>query len=63
MTKFTDDYDIMTLTNCTDDENSIDITMPTLILTKPCCISSLYLKSLMSLLSLMSIHINETFKK
>ena len=39
----TDDYDNLTLTNCTDDENNIDIIMPTLFLTKPCGLSFLCL--------------------
>ena len=34
-----DEYDIITFTICTDDENIIDIIMPTLLLIIPCGIS------------------------
>ena len=37
----TDDYDNMTLTNCTDNENNIDISIPILLVTMPCGISFL----------------------
>ena len=48
----TDDYDNitsnnMTLSNCTDNENNIDIFIPALLLTIPCGISFLCLISLM----------------
>ena len=46
------DYDIiistnMTLSNCTDNENNIDIIIPTILLTIPCGLSVLCLMSLM----------------
>ena len=58
VTKFTDDYDNitssnytdyddMTLFNCTNNENNIDIIIPTLLLTIPCGLSFLCLMSLM----------------
>ena len=37
----TDDYDNMTLCNCTNNENDIDITIPTLLFTKPSGLSFL----------------------
>ena len=48
VTIITDDYDIiLTLANCTTNENNIDIIIPTLILTIPCGLSFLCLLSLM----------------
>ena len=47
VTNNTDDYDNNTFTNCTDNENNIDIIIPTLIITIPCGLSVLYLMSLM----------------
>ena len=47
MTNAIDDYDNMTLINGTDNENNIDIIIPTLLLTIPCGISFLCLMSLM----------------
>ena len=41
------DYDNITFTNCTDNENNIDIIIPTVILTIPCALSFLSLISLM----------------
>ena len=41
------DYDNMTLTNCTKNENNIDISIPTILLTIPCGLSFLCLISLM----------------
>ena len=41
------DYDNMTLTKCTDNENHIDIIIPTLLLTVPCGLSFFCLISLM----------------
>ena len=43
----TDDYDIMTLANCTDKENNMDKIIPTLLLTIPCGLSISCLMSLM----------------
>ena len=43
----TDDYDNMTLCNCTDSENNIDIIKPTLLFTIPCGLSFLCLMKLM----------------
>ena len=43
----TNDYDSMTIFICTDDEKNIDISIPTLLLTKPCGLSFLCLLSLM----------------
>ena len=43
----TDDYDIITTTNCTDNENIFDIFMPTLLLSVPCGPSFLCLLSLL----------------
>ena len=40
-------YDKMTLTNCTNNENNIDIIIPSLILTIPCDVSFLCFMSLM----------------
>ena len=36
VTNITDDYDNITFTNCTDNENNIDIFIPTLLLTIAC---------------------------
>ena len=47
VTKITDDYDNMTLNNCTDNESNIDINIPTSLLTIPCGLSILCLVSLM----------------
>ena len=41
------EYDNMTLSNCTFNENDIDIIVPTLLLTIPCGLSFLCLMSLM----------------
>ena len=43
----TDDYDNMTSTNCTINENNIDILIPTLLKTIPCGLSFLCLLSLL----------------
>ena len=43
----TDDYDNNTFTNCTDNENIIDINIPSLLITLPCGLSFLCLLSLM----------------
>ena len=43
----TDDNDHMTLCNCTDNENDIDIIIPALLFTIPCGLSFLCLISLM----------------
>ena len=43
----TDDNDNMTLCNCTDNENNIDIMIPSLLFTKPCGLSFLSLISFM----------------
>ena len=43
----TDDYDKITCTICTDNENNIDKVEPTLLLTKPCGISLICLRHLM----------------
>ena len=45
--KVTDDYDNMTLCNCTKNENDFDIIIPTLLFTIPCGLSFLCLISLM----------------
>ena len=45
-TKITDDYDTFTK-NCTNNENIIEIIIPTLLLTIPCGLSFLCLMSLM----------------
>ena len=47
VTNITEDYDNITLCNCTDNENDIDIILPTLLFTKPCCLSFLCLISIM----------------
>ena len=39
----TNDYDNMSLSNCTDSESNFDITKPTLLLTMPCGLSFLCL--------------------
>ena len=44
---FTYDHDNITFDNCTDNENIIDIIIPTLLLTIPCGLSFLCLRSLM----------------
>ena len=41
------DYDKLTLTNCTNNENNIVIFIPTFLLTKPCGLSFLSLMRLM----------------
>ena len=46
ITNVTDDYDNitsnnMTLSNCTNNENKIDMTIPALLLTIPCVLSFL----------------------
>ena len=43
----TDDYDNMTLRNCTNTENNIVIIIPALLFTIPCGLSFLCLMSLM----------------
>ena len=43
---FTSSNDIMTLSNCTFNENDIDIIIPTLMFTKPCGLSFSCLMSL-----------------
>ena len=43
----TDDYDSMTLSNCTNNENDFDINIPALLFTIPCGLSFLCLISLM----------------
>ena len=43
----TDDYDNMTLCNCTNNKNDIDIIIPALLFTIPCGLSFLCLMSLM----------------
>ena len=43
--KYTD-YDNMTLSNCTNNEKNIDIIIPSLLLTIPCCFSFLFFMSL-----------------
>ena len=52
VTKIADDYDNITdlnfSNNCTDNENNIDIIIPTLLLTIPFGISFLFLISLMN---------------
>ena len=47
MSNITDDYDKMTLTICTNNENNIEMIIPTSFLTKPCGLSVLCLMSLM----------------
>ena len=47
ITNVTDDYDNMTLCNCTNNENDIDIIIPALLFTIPCGLSFLCLISLM----------------
>ena len=42
-----DDYDKRTPTNCTNNENNIDIIIPTLLFTIPCGLSFFCLMSLM----------------
>ena len=43
----TDDYDNMTSSNCTNNENDIDIIIPAFLFTIPCGLSFLCLMSLM----------------
>ena len=47
ITNVTVDYDNMTLCNCTNNENDIDIIIPALLFTIPCGLSFLCLISLM----------------
>ena len=52
VTSITDGYDnitstIMTVSNCTNNENNIDTIIPTLLFTIPCGLSFLCLMSLM----------------
>ena len=47
ITNVTDDYDNMTLCNCTNNENDIDIIIPALLFTIPCGLSFLCLISFM----------------
>ena len=47
VTNITDDYMNITLSNCTNNENNIDIIIPTLFLKIPCGLSFLCLMSLM----------------
>ena len=47
ITNVTDDYDNMSLSNCTNTENDIDIFIPALLFTIPCGLSFLCLISLM----------------
>ena len=47
ITHITDDYDYISLCNCTDNEYSIDIIIPALLFTIPCGLSILCLISLM----------------
>ena len=49
----------MTLSNCTTNENIIDIIIPTLILTKPCGLSFLRLMSLMVYAIIKTLVINK----
>ena len=44
---FSNDYDNILFTNCTDNKNIIDIFIPTILLTVPCGLSFLCLMSLM----------------
>ena len=46
VTNITDDYDNITI-NCTNNENNIDIIIPSLLRTIPCGLSFLFLMSLM----------------
>ena len=39
MINITDEYDKITFTNCTDEENNIEIFVPELLLTIPCGMS------------------------
>ena len=43
----TDEFDNITFSNCTNNENNTDIIKPTLLLTIPCGLSFLCLMSLM----------------
>ena len=46
ITNITQDYDNITFTNCTNNENNIDIVIPTLLLTIPCSLSFFCLMNL-----------------
>ena len=46
ITNITDDYDKISLCNCTDNEYNIDINIPALLFTIPCCLSLLFLISI-----------------
>ena len=48
ITNITDDYDNITFTNCTNNENNNDIIIPALLFTSPCGLSFLCLMSLMA---------------
>ena len=56
------DYDNKTLSNCTNNGNTFDIIIPTLLLTKPCGLSFLCLLSLM-VYTLIKPLIDECWKK
>ena len=47
VTNITDDYDNITISNCTNIEKNIDINIPRLLLTIPCGLSFLCLTSLL----------------
>ena len=47
VTNITDDYDNMSLCNCTDEEYNIDIIIPTILFNTPCGNSFVCLISLM----------------
>ena len=47
ITNITDDYDNISICNCTNNENDIDIFIPALLFKKPCGLSFLCLMSLM----------------
>ena len=47
ITNITDDYDNISLCNCTNNENDFDIIIPALLFTIPCGLSFLCLISLM----------------
>ena len=57
----TDDYNNLTPTNCLDNEFFIDIILPTLFFTIPCCLSFLCLLSLMVYTLIKSL-INKCFR-
>ena len=46
VTNVTDDYDNISLCNCTDSEYNTDIIIPVLLFTIPCCLSFLCLISI-----------------